>query len=228
MADHRFDPDPDAYEAKPKRSWWSTCLIGCAIISAVIVAIAILIGIWIANNARRWVSDLASEGMRQMIQSSELDQQVKQELIVQTDRVATAFREGRLSNEQARMLIEKLVKSPVMTSLIVTTVERKYFARSGLSDEEKAQGKITVQRYVDGLINKKIPEKSLDEVMPNIADRDGNGGWRLHQQVSDEDLQAFLEAAKQQADAAGIPETPEPFNPAEEVKKMVDEALPES
>ena len=61
-----------------------------------------------------------------------------------------------------------------------------------------------------------------------IADRQPNGGWKLRETLTDEQLRAFLKAAKEQADAAAIPEQPESFDPSDEVKRIIDEALNET
>jgi hypothetical protein len=61
--------------------------------------------------------------------------------------------------------------------------------------------------------------------MEHIADRQGGGGWQMRQQVSDADLRAFFEAAKSAADTAQIPAEPEDFDPSDEIKKLIDEAM---
>src|SRR5262249_4652490 len=136
-----------------------------------------------------------------------------------------AFRAGEITTEQAGTIIEKLSKSPLMPSLIVTAVDKRYFAFSKLSDEEKADGRKTLKRFARGMIDKKIDKKGIDAVMAHVADRQENNQWQPRQRVSDDDLRAALKEAKSQADAANIPDEPENFDPAEVVKKIIDESL---
>jgi hypothetical protein len=104
-------------------------------------------------------------------------------------------------------------------------VDRHYFDRSKLSDEEKAAGRQSLKRFTRGIIDEKIDEKGIDAVMAHIADRKPDGQWELRSTVSDDELRAALTEAKTQADAAGIPEAPQDVNPSDEVKRIIDESL---
>ena len=117
------------------------------------------------------------------------------------------------------------MESPLMPSFVVMAVERKYFDRSKLSDEEKAEGRQALKRFARGVFDSKIKDKGIDSVMAHVADRGPNGQWELRQAVSDEELRAALSEAKAQADAANIPPAPENIDPSDEVKRIVDEAL---
>ncbi len=124
--------------------------------------------------------------------------------------------------------MQKLFQSPLMPSLVVTVVDKQYFDRSGLSDEEKTQGRQSLNRFARGAIDGKIDEKSIDAVMAHVADRKADGKWQFRPQVSDQDLRAALSDAKSRADAAGIPAAPPNFDPSDEVKRIIDEALKKS
>lgn len=77
------------------------------------------------------------------------------------------------------------------------------------------------------MIQGKIPNEGLDHVMVHVADRRDGGDWRLRQKVSDADLRLALNEAKLQADAAQIPAEAESFDPSDEFKRIIDEALEE-
>jgi hypothetical protein len=189
------------------------------------VVLAVVVGFWISRNWRGWVADFGGQAINQGIDSSDLPPQEKVEVKVQVDRVAKAFRDGQISNEQASAIIKKLVDSPLMPSFVVMAVERKYFDRSKLSDEEKAEGRQSLKRFARGIFDDKIKDKGIDKVMAHVADRKRGGQWQLRSTVSDEDLRAALSEAKAQADAASIPPEPENIDPSDEVKRIVDEAL---
>lgn len=208
-----------------KRNMWQTCLIGCLGALAVMLVLAVIAGFWISRHWRGWFAEFGSQAINQGIDSSDLPPQEKVEVKEQVDRVAKEFGEGRISNEQASALVKKLVESPLMPSFVVMAVERKYFDRSKLSDEEKTEGRQSLKRFARGLVDEKIDEKGIDKVMVHLADRQQGGQWQLRSTVSDDELRAALSEAKTQADAANIPAEPENIDPSDEMKRIIDESL---
>jgi hypothetical protein len=220
--------DPHSFqveEPERKRSWWQTCLIGCLGVLAVMLVVAVVVGIWVSRNWRGWAAEFGSQAINQGIDSSDLPPQEKVEVKVQVERVAKAFRDGQISNEQASAIIKKLIESPLMPSFVVMAVERNYFDHSKLSDDEKAEGRKSLKRFARGIFDDKIKEKGIDAVMAHVAERKGDGQWRLRTTVSDDELRAALGEAKAQADAANIPAEPENIDPSDEVKRIIDESL---
>jgi hypothetical protein len=223
-----FGPDYDQVADDPRRrSKWATCLMGCLGVLAVLMILAVIAGVWIGRNWRGWVAGIGSQAVNQGIDSSDLPPQEKVEVKEQVDRVTKAFRAGQISTEQAGAIVDKLMHSPLMPSLVVATVGKRYFDRSGLSDEEKDEGRKTLKRFTRGMVDKKINDQGIDAVMTHVADRQANNQWQLRQQVSDQELRAALTEAKARADAAGIAEEPEDFDASDEVKRIIDETLKE-
>lgn len=212
-------------ETPRKRSMLQTCLIGCLAVFVVMAVLAVIAGVWISRHWRGWVAEFGSQAINQGIDSSDLPPQEKVDVKMQVERVAKAFGEGRISNEQAKAIFEKLVKSPLMPSFVVMAVDKHYFDRSKLSDEEKAAGRQSLKRFTRGIIDEKIDEKGIDAVMAHIADRKPDNQWELRSTVTDEELRAALSEAKKQADAANIAEVPPDVDPSDEVKRIVDESL---
>lgn len=226
LSDPRFDPQySESYEPKPKRSAWATCLIGCLVILVVLLVLGIVLIYWVSRQWRGWAADTGSQVVKEMIAQSELPEQEKVDINIQIDRLATAFRENRISMEQGGQLIQNLVKSPLMTSFMVSAIEKGYFAKSGLSEEEKAAGKITLQRFARGMIDESINGQAIDNAMMHVATKDSNGSWKVRQQLTDAELRAFLDAAKAEADKAGVPAEPEQVDPSDEFKRIIDAAL---
>jgi hypothetical protein len=226
-SEHRFEIEPPEYtDSQRRRSKWASCFIGCLIVFGVVVVLLIVLGFWIARNWRGWFAEFGTQAVNVQIDASDLPPQEKIEIKEQVERVGSEFKAGRISMEQAVKIGENLVKSPLMPMMTVATIDAIYLDKSGLSDEEKADGRITLQRYVQGTIEGKISEQDIDSVMSHIADRKGNDRWELRQNVSDADLRAALAKAKSQADAAGLPAEVEiTIDPSDEFKKVIDEAL---
>ncbi|MCI0333365.1 MAG: hypothetical protein L0228_09100 [Planctomycetes bacterium] len=225
---YRAQDEFDQQEPPAKRRNWMTgCLLGCLAVIVVLLVLGTVATIWISRNWRDWVSTAASQGVKQAIDESDLPAEEKDQIKVQVDRVAVAFREGRLSNEQAARLMEKLTQSPLITAFVASAAEKKYLDGSGLSDEEKAEAKVTLQRFLRGAIDEKIDRRSIDAALGHVADKQPDGNWRFRNKVSDEELRAFLAEAKKAADDAQIPDQPAEFDPSDEVKRIIDESMSE-
>ena len=224
--DHRFEIEPGQSEERRPRSKWANCLIGCLIVLGIAVVIAIVAGIWIVRNFRGWAADVGSQAINQRIDASELPAQKKIEVKKQVDRVAKAFGDGRISFQQAGDIVQKLTESPLMPTLVVAAVDMKYFDASGLSNDEKAAGRITLKRFARGVIDKKIDHKDVDAVMVHVADRGSDDSWKLRRTVSDAELRAALTEAKAKADEVGVAAQPEEIDPSDELKKIIDLYMP--
>jgi hypothetical protein len=227
MADqHVFTADVESPGAEKKRSGWQTCLIGCLIVCVVLFVLAALVAFWISRNWRNWTADFSEQVIRQGMSESQLDPKEQEEILVQVGRVTQAFRENTISADQLGDLAQKLVKSPLFSLMMAMAIEKQYLAKSGLSEQEKTEGAVSLQRFIRGSVDEKINQAGIDAAMAHVATRNPNGGdWQLKNQLTDEDLRAFFAEAKKQADEAGVPEQPEEIDPSEEVRKIVDEAL---
>ena len=208
-----------------KKSGMSTCLMGCLIVFGIVLLLVIVISIWAYYSWR----GIAASGMatiaKQGIEQSQLPVEEKQEINVQVDRVADGFRDGKISMEQLAKLMQEFANSPLMTSVMASALDSQYLDKSGLSDDEKAEGKKTLRRFLRGAVDQKIDQQGIDAAMMHVAVREPNDQWKIRDQLSDEDLRKFLETAKAEADKANIPDEPESFDPSDEVKRIVDDAL---
>lgn len=214
----------DTYETEPKKKG-SGCLKGC-LIALVIFVIVVALGVWwVSRNMRSWIGTGAAEAINQMIDESDLPAAEKEELKAESKRVTDGIADGSISWEQFGELVTGIMESPLMPMFIVKGVEAQYLDKSGLSDEEKSEANVTLERYARGLVDGQIPQASTDNVLVHIADKDAEGQWQMRQEVSDDELRQFLAAAKQEADDAGVPEEVEPIDPSEELKKVIDGVL---
>jgi hypothetical protein len=223
---NQYDQEAQRFEAtEPPRSKWRPCLVGCLAVLAVMIVLGVVAGVWVSRNWRGWFADIGSQAINQGIDASDLPPQEKVEVKAEVERVAKAFQERRISMEQAAAIVEKLMQSPLMPSLVVAAVDKRYLDRSGLTNDEKAQGRKSLERFARGIIDGKIGQEGIDAVMTHVADRKADNSWELRENVSDDDLRAALGESKSRADAAGISEEPESFDASDEVKRIVDESL---
>jgi hypothetical protein len=125
--EHRFEIDPQSEERRP-RSKWANCLSGCLVVLGIAMVIAIVLGIWIARNFRGWAADVGSQAINQQVDASDLPAQEKIEVKEQVDRVKKAFGDGSITMKQAGEIIQKLMESPLMPTLVVAAVDKQWKA----------------------------------------------------------------------------------------------------
>ncbi len=228
VQDDRFEGGASTPEAPKKKSALATCLTGCLIAFVVILVLGIIAGVYAYRKFPEWGADLASQGAKQVINETDLPEEEKVDISVQIDRLAEATRERKLTFTQLGEFFQNLVQSPLMTTLGMSMVDKKYIVPSGLSDEEKTAARVTVQRFMRGAIDQKISQADVEKAMAPVSTRKPDGNMELKEKVTDEELNEFLTTAKAQADAAGIPEEVEAVDPSDEFKRIVDKTLGEA
>lgn len=225
-------PPADAVPAElvppRQRSIASTCLIGCLGV-ALVLMLLLAGGIWLIYASRdkikAFVSDTAREAIVSGIRESELDEEEKQAVIAQVDRVADLYKSGEITTEQLGRIMEELAQSPLMGAIVVVSIESQYLHPSGLSEEEKQQGRRTMQRVFRGVLEEKIEQEELDDALKLIADRRDDRSIDFKASVEDDELREFLRLLQERAEAAGIPDEPFEIRISEQFQLAVDRAL---
>lgn len=226
VQDDRFEGGAST-EAPKKRSALATCLTGCLIVFVVVLVLGIIAGVYAYRKFPEWAATGISEGAKQVINETELPEEEKVDISVQIDRLAAATRERKLTLTQMGEFLQNLVQSPLMTTLAMSMIDKKYIEPAGLSDEEKTEARVTMQRFMRGAIDEKITQAEVEKAMGPVSTRKPDGNMELKEMVTDDELKAFLTTAKEQADAAGIPEEVEAVDPSDEFKRIVDKTLGE-
>jgi hypothetical protein len=132
--------------------------------------------------------------------------------------------------------MKKLEKSPVFLMMQTWGLEKTYLDPSGLSDEEKAAGRRTIERAFRGLVEQKITQEQFTGVVPQPppgqADVKVENGKTVVKTsrgpgtpLTDEEVRQMLADLKKLADDAEIPNEPFTVDIGDEVKKLVDEVL---
>jgi hypothetical protein len=227
VQDDRFESGANAPEAPKKKSALATCLTGCLIAFVVMLVLGALAAWWIWNNAASWAAGAGSQVAKEMINQTELPEEEKTDISLQIDRLADAGKAGELTLPQLSKFFQDFAQSPLMTTLAMSVIDKKYITPSGLSDEEKAEAQVTVQRFMRGAIDQKFNEAAMEKAMAPVSE-EREGQVVLREKVTDEELRAFLKNAKSEADAAGIPAEVESVDPSDEFKRLVDQTLGEA
>ncbi len=215
------------YRVEEKKGGMPGWLKGCLIALVVVLVLMALVAWWVSRNWQGWFASFGSQVAEQMIDDSQLPEAEKAEVKAQVQRIVTLAKENKLTNEQFTRLLEGFGESPLISTFVIFAVEKQYFDKSGLTDEEKEAGRIALRRVVHGVVNEDIKQAQVETLMDSIMVDKGDGKKELKQQLTDEELKAFLADATKLADDAGVPaEVPE-VDPSDELKRIIDEAIAE-
>ena len=228
-----FEPRPKGeenfgnWQVKPDlpKSKGRGCLKGCLIAAAVLLILAIVAAWIVSLNWRDWTGAYVRTGLVEIFNETDLPEEEKEQIQEQVERVLTAFEEGTLTGDQVEMLVDELVQSPLPGAVIAFSIEKQYFDRSDLSDEEKDAGRTTLRRCVRGYSDGDLTEEDVDAVLGHLGTKDPDGKWEFRDDVTDEELRKFLAEATERADTAGVAETVEEVDPSDEIKRIVDSIL---
>lgn len=224
-----LDRDPrdfDRPESLPtERSGCSKFMMGCGCALAGLLVIVTGISVWVAMNWKTWTADWSKAVTAQVVAQSSLSPEDKARIIKRIDSLADDFKSGKLTLEQAKRVMEQIAQSPLFPIAMVMAAEEKYVKPSGLSADDKTAAQVTLQRLASGAFEKKIPEADLQEVMQLLMQKQPDGRDQLKQTLTDVELIAFLDKAKEKADKASVPDEPFDVNIADELEKAIDRAL---
>jgi uncharacterized protein YpmB len=219
-------------------------LVGCGVVLLILI---ILVGVgayFVYSNVRGWTADASTKAIDKMLTEAQIDPAEHAEIMVHVESLMTRFEDGDIEWNQLGQVVEQLAKSPVISSAMVISIDRLYVAQSELPEEEKAQARIDLARYTQGLFDKSIEPDSINDVLePAITHSPDDNDIRLNlkidengrtitalksaDQVSTEELRELIASAKALADEAGVTETPEPVDLSDEVQKAIGIALGE-
>ena len=190
--------------------------IGCLVV--------IIIGVIVAVNAKKLISFAGRKVVVSVVKSSGLPEDQQQGLIEQVDRVMEAYAAGELTTEQLGRIMEDIGDSSLLPMAMVTAGYGKYVAPSGLSDEEKARGRLDLQRFGRGVVEKKIGKDDIEELTDLITASDGDDK-KLKDLLTDEEVRALLAMARKKADESQVPEEAFEVDLVAEFGRVIDEAL---
>lgn len=220
-----YDPgQPMTAETPPteKGNFLWYCLGGCLIMMLLAVIALGILGYVVYTNGKAIAVNTIRAGAVQMVNESELTDEDKRQITAQIDRVANDFKAGKITLEQVGEIFEELGQSPLLAIGMVYVIEQKYVTPSGLSEEEKAEAKLTLQRAARGLHEGEIAQYEIEEAAAPIMSTGPNGEQQLKDSVTDEELREFLANLKTLVDDYEIPAEEFKVEIGDEFRKAVD------
>jgi hypothetical protein len=197
--------------------------IGCLII----LIIGIGIGIYVVTHIKEWAVRGVCKIAEMAVNETEMTDEEKDGFKQQIRRVKDAYLNNEITNDQVEQIFNNLSESPLIPVAMVKGFEKKYLKPSGLSEEEKKEGGLSLQRLARGIYEKKISSQEADQLAKMISEPDPKkpNETRLKETLTDEEVRKFLKAVKEKVDEADIPVEPYEIDPVEEFKKAIDDVM---
>lgn len=219
-------------------------LMGCGVVLVVLVILAAIGGYIVATNWRGWTASTTTKMIDSMLTKAQIDPVEHQEIMAHINTTMERFENKEITVEQIGRIVEELAESPVIPAALVIGLDKLYITSSDLPEEERAQARIDLTRFTQGLFDESIEPTAIDEVLePVITHKpdkddiklnlklDENGrtitALRSADKVSDEELRTLIATAKAKADEAGIGDNPSPVDLSDEIARAIGIALGE-
>ncbi len=220
-----FDDRSSDERPKLRSNGCRNLAIGCGCATVCILLVAVGIGFWVAQNWKSLAADFTKQVAADAVAKSSLPEADKARILKRINQLADDLKSEKVSTEQLGKVMEQIAKSPLLPLALVMAADEKYVKPSGLSGDDQDAARRTLQRLARGAFEKSIPENDVQEVMKLVMNHQPDGSEQLKERLTDDELKAFLEKAKEKADAASVPDEPFEVNIADELEKAIDKAL---
>jgi hypothetical protein len=191
------------------------------IIFGVLFLCVVIGGIYIAMHMKEWAADFAKLAAQELIKESGLPDDQRTAILGEIQQLVDDYKSGKISTEELGRVAKTISESPLIPLAGVQVARNKYIEPSDMTEKEKADAILAVQRFARGVYEKKISQQEVDDVAKPVADLKPNGRWTLKENPTRMELDQFIANAKARADAAMIPNEPFDLDIAEELKKAI-------
>ena len=184
--------------------------IASGFLIAVIAVVLIIVGagFYVAKKFKSWAAEGVTMAMSMIIEESDLPEVEKSEIVEILEIVKTDYLTGDITLEELGQILEAMPSCPAFAMGIVIQFEASYVETSGLSDAEKTEATIALNRFAQGLSNGLIGWEEIEDIIGPISETDEDGEQQLKEPdgVTDNEIREVLLEVKRIADDAGIPE----------------------
>lgn len=200
---------------------------GCLIAVVVVVLIIVGAGIFVAKNFKSWAAEGITAAMSMMIEESDLPEVERSEIIEILNQVKEEYLAGDITTEELGHILEAMTSCPAIAMGIVIQFEASYVAISSLSDGEKNEATLALNRFAQGLTNGLVGWEEIEDIIAPISETDAEGKQTLKDpgSVTDDEIREALAAVKRAADNAGIAEELVEVDISESFRTTIEEAL---
>jgi hypothetical protein len=205
------------------RGWLKIAGIGCL----VIVVLGIITTVVVVMNFKKIATSTVVAMAKAGIDESELPAEQKIRINTQIDRVAKAYLDDRISEEQLSQIMETLQQTPLLMIGMVYVFETQHLDTSDMTAEQKQTAKRTLERFARGSFEETIDPEEFDAAISIISVTDTDGSTQIKDQLTRQELDRFLAALNTAADDAQVPDEPFEVDIATQIESAVDTVLGE-
>ena len=200
---------------------------GCLIAVIVVVLLIVGGGIYVAKNFKSWAAAGITAAMSMMIEKSDLPDVEKTEIVEILNQVKEEYLAGDISLEELGQILEAMTDCPAIAMGIVVQFEASYVESSNLSDGEKNDARLALNRFAQGLKSGVIGWEGIEGIIAPISETDAEGDQTLKEpgRVTDDEIREVLAAVKLAADHAGIPEQFLEIDISESFRETIEQAI---
>ena len=200
---------------------------GCLIAIIVVVLIIVGGGVYVAKNFKSWAAAGITAAMSLMIEQSDLPDGEKSEIVDILNQVKEEYLAGDISLEELGHILEAMADCPAISMGIVVQFEASYIESSNLSDEEKRDSKLALNRFAQGLTSGAIGWEEIEAIVAPISETNAEGDMTLKDpaRVTDDEIREVVAAVKLAADHADIPEHLLEIDISESFRQTIEQAL---
>jgi hypothetical protein len=223
-----------------KRNRRGNLLVGCLTALGIFLIVVIIATVFVIRMWRGWAAGWMESGIETALVEMKIDDAEQAEIMGHVSTLMTRFKDKEIGFEELALIAESIAESPLLGAAIVGGVDAMYFKESGLSEEEKAEGRVQLARYAQGLREKSIDPDTLDSVLKSVSTSTPDSNdiqinvpeklniiLRSADEVSDDDLREVIAQAKAKSDEAGIGEVPEEIDISDTLGVAIANALGE-
>lgn len=207
---------------------WRYAAIGCV----VLILLGLVGGYFAYRAGRKLVLSAAATKLSGAVEvlttELALDQTQKDALQKSISRLTERMKKDDLSLRKFRQLLVDLGNSPLAVYLVLRFLDQHHLAVSGLSEEEKGEGRRTMDRLVRATAEQKITRQQLEQLLQAVPQVDPSTAARqIQPALSDGELRSILDAIRQAVDTAQIPDETYTIDVVGEVERLVEKTLGE-
>ena len=202
-------------------------LQGCLIAVGILLVLAIAGGIFVYMNARGWMASGMQKAAEMVIEQSDLPASEKPEIVAVFDDLTDAFRQGDVTLEELREVLDGIDRTPVFALGMVMQFEGAYVKPSDLTDDEKAAAKLTLNRTAQALADDRLNWDQAEAILAPVTVDDGHGGQELlaPNQTTDEQIRAVIAKAEATNTEAGITDAYTEIDLSEAFRAHIEERI---
>jgi hypothetical protein len=177
------------------------------------------------KGAKRVLVKGIRDPMTQMVHQSNLPEAQKKSLSNNLEYLADGLEEGEIGVQQVVNLNRQLAQDGFYQLLFVEIAEHHALTELELTEQEQAETRRTFERFQRGLVEETISMDTAERIASPLASTDEGGKPEVKQQVTKEQLRAFIDEMKSAVDQAGVPDEPYQVDLAGRLDRIFEDVL---